>query len=188
MLLKDKKKTLFSPRKGQFCLFLSVSLCFSLAFFGLPLFQFLFLCLSRALFFLFAFLSLFFAFFLFLIFLSFLPFLSSLLLFHERNNIKTLNCYFFLKSFLFLFVSCLAFSFPIPFSYRCFFPEFKLFFVQHQCFWFQKTKLNTPIFGQKGACNITFFFFMNLCFAKCEKLSFFLAIFCPILVDGQKTL
>ena len=39
------KKMFFPLRKGHFCLFLSISLCFSLAFFGLPLFQFLLLCL-----------------------------------------------------------------------------------------------------------------------------------------------
>ena len=39
-----------------------------------------------------------------------------------------------------------------------------------------KKKKNT-FFQKKGGCNITVFF-MNLCFAKCEKLSFFvLAIF-----------
>ena len=31
-------------------------------------------------------------------------------------------------------------------------------------------KKHTQIFGQKGGCNKTFF--MNLCFAKCQKLSF----------------
>ena len=37
-LLSIEKKPVFPPKKGHFCLFLSVSLCFSLAFFGLPLF------------------------------------------------------------------------------------------------------------------------------------------------------
>ena len=42
------------------------------------------------------------------------------------------------------------------------------------------------MFGQEGGCNKTFFF-INLCFAKCEKLSFFLgALFWQILVDVQK--
>ena len=44
------EKTLFSLKKGIFCLFLSVSLSFSIAFFGLPLFHFSFslsLSLSR---------------------------------------------------------------------------------------------------------------------------------------------
>ena len=50
---------------------------------------------------------------------------------------------------------------------------------------FKKPKLKTPIFGQKGGCNKTVFF-MNLCFAKCEKLSFWGANFWQILVDVQK--
>ena len=29
------------------------------------------------------------------------------------------------------------------------------------------------MFGQEGGCNNMFFCFINLCFAKCEKLSFF---------------
>ena len=54
-----------------------------------------------------------------------------------------------------------------------------MFFVQHQCFWFQKIKVEkTKAFGQKGGCNKTVFcFFMSLCFAKCEKLLFFFAHF-----------
>ena len=106
----NRQNPVFPLEKGIFCLFLSVSLCFSLAFFGLTLFQFLFLCLSPV-FFLFSFLSFFFAFFSFFVFLSFFPFLSSLLLFHERNNITKLNCYFFHKYFLFFGVSSLAFYF-----------------------------------------------------------------------------
>ena len=44
------EKPCFRPRKGHFCWsFFCVSLCFSLAFFGLPLFHFLFLCLSLSL-------------------------------------------------------------------------------------------------------------------------------------------
>ena len=86
------RKTLFSPpKKGIFCFFLSVSLSFSLAFFRLPLFHFLFLCLSVFLFFLPSFLSFFFASFLFLVLVSFFLFLSSVLLFLEKNNIKIFN-------------------------------------------------------------------------------------------------
>ena len=40
------EKPCFFPPKKHFCLVFSVSLCFSLAFFGLSLFHFLFLCLS----------------------------------------------------------------------------------------------------------------------------------------------
>ena len=109
-----RQKTLFPPlEKGIFCLFLSVSLCFSLACFGLPLFQFLFLCPSLVLLFLFTFLSFFLLSFCSLFFsLSFLFFLY-LLLFHERNNSKTLNCnLFFLKYFQFFgFPSCFSFHF-----------------------------------------------------------------------------
>ena len=42
----DKKYLFFLPRKGHFLFIVSASLCFPLAFFGLPLFQFLFLSLS----------------------------------------------------------------------------------------------------------------------------------------------
>ena len=42
------KKTCFAPTKRLF-FFFCVSLCFSIAFFGLPLFQVLFLCLSLVL-------------------------------------------------------------------------------------------------------------------------------------------
>ena len=104
-------KPVFPLNRAFFGQFLVVSLCFSLAFFGLPLFQFLFLCLSLVLFFLSSFLSLFFAFFWFLVFVSFFPFLSSLLLFHERNTSRySITCFFFVNPFSFL-VSCLVFSF-----------------------------------------------------------------------------
>ena len=45
-------------------------------------------------------------------------------------------------------------------------------FFQHQCFWSQKTMLkNTKFWSKRGGCNKAVF--MNLCFVKCEKLSFF---------------
>ena len=43
-------------------------------------------------------------------------------------------------------------------------------------FWFQNKQLkNTHIFGQEGGGGVETkrFFYINLCFAKCEKLSFF---------------
>ena len=43
----------------------------------------------------------------------------------------------------------------------------------------------TPILGQEGGCNITDLF-INLCFAKCVKLSFWGGIFWPIFVVFQK--
>ena len=106
--------------EGIFCLFLSVSLCFSLAFFGLPLFQFFFLCLSLSivlllffsscLSFLFSFGSL----FLPLSFLFFLPYFCFMK--KQHANIKLQM--FFHQSFLFLFF--FLFSLSNPFSYLCF--------------------------------------------------------------------
>ena len=108
LLLIDKKPG-FPPGKRHFCLFLSVSLCFSLAFFGLPLFLVIFLCLSLVLVLFSSFLS-FFCFLLVLVFVSFFPFLFSLLLLHERNNITILNCKMFLhQSFLFFWFPVLLF-------------------------------------------------------------------------------
>ena len=94
-------KLVFPLEKGIF-LFLSFSLCFSLAVVGLPLFQFFFLSLSLV----------FFVFFWFLLFVSFFPFVYSLLLFHERNNIKTFNCNFCFINHLFFggFLSCFSFK------------------------------------------------------------------------------
>ena len=108
------QKTLFFPRKGHFLF--SVFLFLSLAFFGLPLFC---VSLSLSLFFLLLFLSSclsgFFAVFWFLVLVSFFIFLSFLLFFHERNNIKKINCKFFSSSIFSLFlVSCL-FSFKFLF-------------------------------------------------------------------------
>ena len=52
-----------------------------------------------------------------------------------------------------------------------------MFSVQHQGFWFQNKELRKKhFFGQKGDCNKTGFF-MNLCFGKCQKLSFFFGHF-----------
>ena len=89
------KKPVFPLRKGHFLFIFNVSLSFSLNLFWPPLFLFPFLCLSVALFFLPSFLSFFFAFFLFLVFVSFFPYLSSLLLFHEKKNMKIFNCNLF---------------------------------------------------------------------------------------------
>ena len=63
-----------------------------------------------------------------------------------------------------------------------------MFLVQHECFFCLKTNNKNTIFGQEGGCNTTFF--INLSFAKCEKLSFFFLFFWggQILVDVQETL
>ena len=159
-LLLKSKTLLFPLEKGIFGLFLSVSLSFSLAFFGLPLFQFLFLCLSLVRFFLFSFLSFFFAFVLFLVFLSFFPFLSSLLLFHERNNIKILNYNFFINIFL---------GFPVlfflsnPFSYLCFFLILSYVFCSTSMFLVEKIKVEKHLFWVKRGLQQTGFFFLWTC-------------------------
>ena len=117
--LIQNKKPCFSPRKGHFLFIFSVSLSFSLCPFGPPSFS---LSLSQSFFFLLFFLSSFLSLFLlsfgslFLslsFFLSFFLSLSSLLFFHERNNMKIFNCKFFfgLTSFLFL-------KFPAFFCFR----------------------------------------------------------------------
>ena len=150
-----------------------------LTFFGLPLFLFIFLCLSVVLFFFPSFLSFFFAFFLFLVFVSFFPCLSSLLLFHEKKNIKIFNCNFFpeIFSLSFGFLSC--FSVSNPFFLSLLFPDFKLCFLFNiNVFSFKKNKLKSTKKQKKTNCNKTGFF-MNLCFAKCQKLSFFFASFLP---------
>ena len=103
-------KNLFPLRKGIFCIFFGVCLCFSLAFFGLPLFQFLFLCLSLSCSCPFFFLLVCLVCFLLVpcFVFSFSPVISSLLLFHERNNIKIFNCNIFLHQyFLFFWFSVL---------------------------------------------------------------------------------
>ena len=159
----------------------SVSLSFSLSLFWPPSFCVsLSLSLFFLLFFLSSFLSLFFAVFWFLVFVSFFLFLSSLLFFHERNNIKNFNCKFFSSSIFSLFlVSCLFF-FQVPFSYLCYFLILSYVFCSTSRFLVSKqTTKKTEIFGQKGGCNKTGFF-INLCFAKCEKLSFFWPFFLAI--------
>ena len=138
----------------MFCLFLSVPLCFSLA---CSFFSFSSFSLSLSL--------LFFSFFLpsclsfgsLFLSLSFFLCLSSLLLFHERNNIKRFNCrVFFHQSCVFLcFLPC--FLFEVPLSYL-FLLIFSYVCVQHQCCWFQKHKLKNTDFWSKGGCNKTVFF------------------------------
>ena len=105
-----QKNRVFPPRKGIFCLFLSVSLCFSLAFLELPLFQFLFLCLSLLLV-LFPFFPVFLVCFLLLpcLSLSFLFFLLCFCFMKRTTSEYSITKLFFMNVFSFL-VSCLLFS------------------------------------------------------------------------------
>ena len=111
------QKNLVLPlEKGIFCLFLSVSLCFSLAFLGLPLFSIsLSLSLSSSCPCFLSFLSFFFAFFCFLVLSLFFPFLSSLLLFHEKNNMRIFHYKVFLHQYFLFFGFLSSFLFEIPF-------------------------------------------------------------------------
>ena len=180
----------FSPWKRHFWFIFSVSLSSSLNLFWPPPFLFVFLCLSFALVFLSSFLSFFGLSFCFL-FLSlfhcsfFFAFVSSI---EQHENIK-LQFILFINMFSFFgFLSC--FLFEIYFSYLCFFLILSYVFCSTSLFLVSNNpSWKTPMFGHKGGCNITVFF-MNLCFAKCEKLSFFLGglFFGKFLVAFQKAL
>ena len=148
------EKPVFPPKKGIFCLFLSVSLCFSLAFFGLPLFTFSF---SVSL-------SLFFSFFLSFFLLSFG---SLFCLFHyfwfffafvswkEQHQILQLQS-FFHQSFL-IFVGFLSsFFFQIPFPYLCFFFLILTFVFCSTSMLFLKKNTN---FWSRGGLQHNLFFY-----------------------------
>ena len=127
--LFNTKNTLFSPRKGYFCLF-SVFLFLSpLAFFGLPLFVFLFHCLSFFFFsfflpsclcFLLSFGSLFLSLslFFFLLCFSFMKGTTS------KNSIAS---FFFIN--IFSFFGFLSFFLSSSFFLSLLFPHFKLCFL-----------------------------------------------------------
>ena len=91
---------------------------------------------------------------------------------HQNTQLQSFSSSIF--SF-FGFLSC--FFFQILFSYLCFFPDLKLWFLFNINVLVSKNlSWKTPIFGQKRGCNKTFFL-MSLCVAKCEKLSFFFLFF-----------
>ena len=109
------------PQKRHFLFIFQCFPFFLPSLFGLPLFHFLFLCLSLFLFFVPSFLSFFFALIFVSCFCLFFLFLSSLLLFHEKNNIKILNYKVFVTQSFLIFVGFLSsFFFQIPFPYLCF--------------------------------------------------------------------
>ena len=87
------------------------------------------------------------------------------------------------------FLSC--FLFEISFSYLCVFPDFELCFLLNIIvFGFKKPKLKNTNFWSRGGLQHNGFFCMSLCFAKCEKLSFWGGglFFGKILVAFQKAL
>ena len=118
-----------------------------------------------------------FDFFWFLVFVSFFPLLSSLLLFHERNNIKIFNCNIFVHQYFLFFCFLSCFLFQIPFSYLCYFLILSYVFVQHQCFWFQKTKLKNNNFWWKGGLQQKFVFLSTYVLLNMKSYRFFCPIF-----------
>ena len=70
-----------------------------------------------------------------------------------------------------------SFFLQIPFPYLCFFPDFKFCFCSTSVFGFKECKFKKTHFFKKRGLQHNGVFFMNLCFAKCEKLSFFFGIF-----------
>ena len=110
----SNRKNLFPPRKGHFWFIFGCLPLFLLSLFWPPPFSIslsLSLSCSFSFFFLLVFLFCFLLIPCFSLFLC--PFLSSLLLFHERNNIKTFNCNLFFHQYLLSFWggggSCLVF-------------------------------------------------------------------------------
>ena len=91
--------------------------------------------------------------------------------------------FFIINPSFFGFLSC--FLFQVPFSYSCFFSDFKLcFLVQHQCFWFQNKQVRKKIKRRVATKR----FFMNLCLQIVKGHRFFGALFWQILIDVRKAL
>ena len=176
-------------KKGMFCLFLSASLCFSLAYFGLPLFWFLFLCLSLSL-------SL-------LLFSFFVPSCRSLLL-SFGSLFLSLSFLFFLLCFCFmqgttskysitkLFINPLSlFWFPVlfslsnPFFLSLFFLLLNYVLCSASMFWFQTNTLKHINFWSRGGLQRNGLA-LWACFAKCGTYRFSLTLSWQILVDVQK--
>ena len=174
-----QKNWVSPPRKGHFCLFLSLSLCFSLAFFGLPLFQFLFLCLSLVLFFCLPCLFCLLSFGSFFLSLSFLLFLLFAFVSWKEQHQGILIAISFLSSIFSLLGgggSCLVFPFQIPFSYLCvllFFPDFELYFLFNMnVLGFKTNNTKNTIFWSRGGLQQNAFFYQPV-FSKCEKVIVF---------------
>ena len=176
--LFNTKKPCVPPRKGHFCLF-SVFLFLSpLAFFGLPLFCF---SLSVSLFcyflsffllvfaFCFLFVSCFCLFLCFAFFFAFVSWNKQ----HQQNSVAT----FFSCNFFLFLVSCLVFSLKSLFLIFVSFLVFSSVVCSTSIFWFHKTQVEKHQFWVKRGVATKRVFFINLCFEKCQKLSFFLGPF-----------
>ena len=174
MLVKDKNPV--SPRKGHFLFIFGCLPLFLLSLFWPPPFSIsLSLSLSCSIlsFFLLVFLFCFLSVPSFSLFLSFSFFFAFVSLKEQHQNIKL---QFFPEIFSVFWFPVLLF-FPIPFSYLCFFLILSYVFCSTSMFLASKNKVEKHQFLVKRGVVTKRFFFMNLCFAKCEKLSFFSAHF-----------
>ena len=179
-----QKEPCFPPDKGIFGLF-SVFLFLSpLAFLAS-----LFFCFSLSVSLFSSFLSFFllvfpFCFLLVSCFCLFFLLVSSLLLFHEKNNIKKINYKVFVHQSFLIFVGFLSsFFFQIPFPYLCFFLILSFVFCSTSMSFFEKMQVqkNIDCWSRGGLQHNAFF--TNLCFAKCESY-----LFLPSFVVFQKAL
>ena len=112
--------------------------------------------------------------FCYLVFVSFFHFLSSLLLFHEKKNIKIFNCNFFPEILSLVLVSFLFFV-SKPFLLSLLFPDFKLCFLFNiKVFDFQTHNFTKNKFlGLKGGCNKTGFFLSTCVLKNAKSYGFF---------------
>ena len=99
--------------------------------------------------------------------------------FMKTNNFSSILCFFWFP---------VLFSLSNPLFLSLFFSGIQLCFLFNiNVFGFKKHKLKNTNFWSNGELQQNGFF-NNLCFAKCEKLSFFFALFGQFLVDVRKTL
>ena len=139
----NRKKPVFPPRKGHFLFIFESPPLFLLSLFWPPPFSVsLSLSLSCSCL---SFLLLFFllCFLLVPCFVSCFVFVSSLLFFHEKNNIRRFNCNLFSSIFSLFWFPVLLFL-SNPFALSLLFPDFK-----HDCFWFQNKQLKKHTFLAK---------------------------------------
>ena len=186
-LLAFSEKHVFLPKEGHFCLFFSVSLCFSLAFFCLPPVHSLSLSLSLSIScsFLSSFLLCFLLLPCFCLFL-YLSFFFAFVSRKEQHQNNLLQCLF--SSILSCFLRLLSsFFFQTPFSYLSFFLIWSCALFNINVFFFKLGFLLTPIFGQEGGCNITLFYEPVLC-KMWKAIVCFWPLFANFLADVQKPL
>ena len=145
------RKTLFSPpKKGIFCFFSQCFPFFLPSLFRLPLFHFLFLCLSVFLFFLPSFLSFFLLPFCFLFWSLFSFFFLLCFCFLKRTTSKySIRKFFFINPFSFLLVSSLLFFYKFPFLIFAFFLILSFVFCSTSVFGFKECKFKKNTFFKK---------------------------------------